>query len=239
MKGVILAAGMAKRLRPLTDDRPKCLLAIAGKTLLERTIDAMCSAGVDSLLVVLGYRGEMIVDFIKEHYPHLPTDYLDNVDYANNNNIFSLWMAVSHLVKEEFLLMDSDIFCDPMAVKCVAQMPGDSLALNRHQLGEEEMKVVVDGNGKIVEISKTCDIDKALGESVGIEKITAPYCVALHEELKQMIEVEGLVNSFYELAFERLIPKGFSFQVVDTTSYFSYELDTVEDFEFVNSQFKS
>ena len=44
MKGVILAAGMARRLRPLTDDRPKCLLTVGGETLLERTIDAMLAA---------------------------------------------------------------------------------------------------------------------------------------------------------------------------------------------------
>ena len=215
MRGVILAAGMAKRLRPLTDDRPKCLLSLGGKTLLERTVDAMCAAGVDSLLVVIGYRGEMIRDFISQHYPHLPVDYLDNTDYAHNNNIFSLWMAVDYLREETFLLMDSDIFCDPMAVRCVAQMPGNALALNRHELGEEEMKVVVNADNQITQISKTCAIADAVGESV------------------------GLIDVFYELAFERLIPKGHTFEVVDTTAYFSYELDTVEDFHLAQQMIET
>ena len=239
MRGVILAAGMAKRLRPLTDDRPKCLLSLGGKTLLERTVDAMCAAGVDSLLVVIGYRGEMIRDFISQHYPHLPVDYLDNTDYAHNNNIFSLWMAVDYLREETFLLMDSDIFCDPMAVRCVAQMPGNALALNRHELGEEEMKVVVNADNQITQISKTCSIADAVGESVGIEKISAAYCKALYEELRKMIVVEGLIDVFYELAFERLIPKGHTFEVVDTTAYFSYELDTVEDFHLAQQMIET
>ena len=70
-----------------------------------------------------------------------------------------------------------------------------------------------------------------MGESVGIEKMTADYTVALYAELDQMIEHEGLVDIFYERAFERLIPQGHTFTVVDTTDIFSMELDTVEDFE--------
>ena len=74
-------------------------------------------------------------------------------------------------------------------------------------------------------------IQDAIGESVGIEKMTADYSEAIYHELQQMIEQEGLIDVFYERAFERLIPQGHTFRVVDTTSYFSYELDTPEDFE--------
>ena len=68
MIGVILAAGMAKRLRPLTDACPKCLLKIGERTLLQRTVDAMIAAGINELVVVTGYRGEMIRDFLTEKY---------------------------------------------------------------------------------------------------------------------------------------------------------------------------
>ena len=63
MIGVILAAGMARRLRPLTDDKPKCLLKVGERTLLERTINAMQQAGITEFVVVTGYRGNMIHDF--------------------------------------------------------------------------------------------------------------------------------------------------------------------------------
>jgi choline kinase len=99
------------------------------------------------------------------------------------------------------------------------------------KLGEEEMKVVVDADSRITEISKTCRPEDAMGESVGIEKITADYSEALARELDQMILQEGLIDIFYERAFERLIPQGHTFKVVDTTHYFSYELDTPEDFQ--------
>ena len=231
MIGVILAAGMAKRLRPLTDTKPKCLLKVGDRTLLERTIDAMVATGITELVVVTGYRGEMIREWINTHRPTLKWTFIDNADYEHNNNIYSLWLAGQVVRGQEFLLMDSDILCDPQAVAEVARQQEPALALNRHELGEEEMKIVVDQDNRITEISKTCRVEDAVGESVGIEKMTAAYSEALYRELDQMIEKEGLIDIFYERAFERLIPQGHTFKVVDTTHFFSYELDTPEDFE--------
>lgn len=229
--GVILAAGMAKRLRPLTDERPKCLLTIGQRTLLQRTVDGILDAGISELVVVTGYRGQMIREFLTQHYPQLTIHFLDNADYAHTNNIFSLWLTRPYTDGRDFLLLDSDILFDPRIIPEVLKAEGSALALNRHELGEEEMKIVVDDNNNIVEISKTCAVEKAIGESVGIEKMTADYSTALFKELEHMIEKEGLIDIFYERAFERLIPQGYTFRVVDTTRLFSIELDTVEDFE--------
>ena len=281
MVGVILAAGMAKRLRPLTDSKPKCLLEVGGQTLLERIIKAMMDAGITEFVVVTGYRADQIRDFIangplgplgtlatngkgygsvsearecegRESQEwsmvcsaprgHLlpkgrkngqsPTfTFLHNADYEHNNNIYSLWMAGEVVRGCEFLLMDSDILCAPELVERIANEPVTALAVNRHELGDEEMKVVVDADGRITEISKTCSPQEAMGESVGIEKMTADYSEALYRELDQMILQEGLIDIFYERAFERLIPQGHTFKVVDTTDFFSYEIDTPEDLQ--------
>lgn len=235
MIGVILAAGMAKRLRPLTDTMPKCLLEVGGRTLLERTVRAMQQAGISEFVVVTGYRGDMIRDYLNDHLPECQWTFLHNADYDHNNNIYSLWMAGEVVRGKEFLLMDSDILCDPAAVVRIAQDTESALAVNRHACGEEEMKVVVDADNRITEISKTCRPADAIGESVGIEKIMPAYSVALYQELDHMILQEGLIDIFYERAFERLIPQGHTFRVVDTTDYFSFEIDTPEDYEYVKN----
>ena len=231
MIGVILAAGMAKRLRPLTNDKPKCLLKVGERTLLERTVEAMRQTGITEFVVVTGYCADQIRDFLTAHYPQTIFHFLHNVDYEHNNNIYSLWMSGQVVRRREFLLMDSDILCDPAAVGRIACEQEPALAVNRHELGEEEMKVVVDADCRITEISKTCRPEDAMGESVGIEHVTPEYSEALFHELDLMIEHEGLIDIFYERAFERLIPQGHTFRVVDTTTYFSYELDTPEDFQ--------
>ena len=231
MIGVILAAGMAKRLRPLTDACPKCLLKIGERTLLQRTVDAMIAAGIQEFVVVTGYRAEMIRDFLTKQYPSLNIHFIHNGDYEHNNNIFSLWMTRPYTDGKEFLLSDSDILFNPQLIRAVLAEEGNALALNRHECGEEEIKVIVDSENRIMELSKTCSIEQAIGESVGFEKMTASYSTALFKELEQMIEREGLIDVFYERAFERLIPQGHTFRIVDTTRFFSIELDTPEDFE--------
>ena len=141
-------------------------------------------------------------------------------------------MAGPSIKENDVLLLDSDILFDPALVKAVlASAYANSLALNAHPLGEEEIKVIPDARGKVLEISKTCDISKAIGESIGIEKMSRQYIRHLYDELDRLILNEGKVNVFYEVAFERLIAQGQTFEIVDTTNYFSMELDTVEDFQ--------
>lgn len=230
MIAVILAAGMASRLRPLTDDRPKCLLQVGNRCLLQRTVDALVSAGIGEIVVVTGYRGNMIRDFLNGHYRDVQFHFIDNPDYPTTNNIYSLWLTKSFVAGKDFILLDSDILFDPQIIKVMLAEKKTALALNRHELGEEEIKIIVDSDNCVTEISKVCEISKAVGESVGIEKMNADYSEALFAELAQMIEKEQQINIFYERAFERLIAQGHQFRIIDTTDYFSIELDTVEDF---------
>lgn len=237
MIAVILAAGMAKRLRPLTDNTPKCLLDVKGRSLLERSMDALKGAGIQEFVIVTGYLNHMIENFVKEHYSDsIRTTFIHNALYDSTNNIYSLWLAGQAVAGKEFLLLDSDLLYDPQIVKNVlASNAANVLTLIRHELGEEEMKVVLGEDGNISEISKTCSPKAAAGESLGIEKIGAGYSTALYAELEKMMNVEHLENTFYELAFERLIPQGHTYSVLDASGFFSCELDTVEDFENAKS----
>lgn len=233
MKAVILAAGTASRLRPLTEHTPKCLLKIGERSLLQRSIDALMKAGVRNFVIVTGYLHEQIEQFVSEHYTdEINVEFIHNDVYDSTNNIYSLWLARPAVDGQQFLLLDSDLVYDPEIVqRVVAESSDNVLTLIRHELGEEEMKVVTTADGSITEISKTCDPAAAVGESLGIEKIGADYSTALYKELGVMMNEEHLENKFYELAFERLIPQGHTYKVIDVSECFSCELDTVEDFE--------
>jgi Predicted sugar nucleotidyltransferases len=232
MKAVILAAGIASRLRPLTDNSPKCLLEVGSKNLLQRTMDALLENQINEIVIVTGYRHEMIEDFISSHYPDLPVRFIYNERFETTNNIYSLWLTKESVLNEDILLLDSDILFDPRILTILLNASYPScLALNRHELGEEEIKVVVDAENRIEEISKTCSIKEAIGESIGIEKMGNDFVRALFAELKTMIEEKKQDNIFYEAAFENIIRQGADIYAVDTTSCFSMELDTVEDFE--------
>lgn len=234
MKAIILAAGMASRLRPLTDTTPKCLLKIGERSLLQRSIDALIGNGIKEIVIVTGYLHNLIEDFIKQQYPNVNVSFIHNDIYDSTNNIYSLWLARPKADGEEILLLDSDLLYDPEIITRVLDtLAANILTLIRHDLGEEEMKVVTDGgsDGNITEISKTCSPTDAIGESLGIEKMGKAYTSALYKELEPMMNQEHLENVFYEKAFERLIPQGHTFKVLDVTDLFSCELDTIEDFQ--------
>ena len=233
MKAIILAAGTASRLRPLTNNTPKCLLNIGTRPLLQRSMDALIHNGIHEFVIVTGYLHTMIEDFVAKTYgDSVKVTYIHNDVYDSTNNIYSLWLARPEADGQEILLLDSDLLYDERIVGKVLKTDADNvLTLIRHDLGEEEMKVVTDPYGAIREISKTCDPSDAAGESLGIEKMGKAYTKALYELLDGMMNGEHLENKFYELAFERLIRLGHTYRVVDVTEFFSCELDTVEDFE--------
>ncbi len=255
VRALILAAGTASRLRPLTSNTPKCLLKVGERTLLQRSMDALIKAGIREFVIVTGYLHEQIENFVKQTYgDSIRICFIHNKDYETTNNIYSLWLARPEAEGQEVLLLDSDLLYDGQIVERVlADKHENVLTLIRHELGEEEMKVVIDPplpsikeretldveasplrgslEGSITEISKTCDPASAAGESLGIERMGKAYTTALYKELDTMMNEEHLENKFYELAFLRLIQKGFTFSVLDVTDLFSCELDTVEDFE--------
>ena len=260
-KAIILAAGTASRLRPLTSNTPKCLLKVGERTLLQRSMDALIKAGIREFVIVTGYLHEQIENFVQQTYgDRISACFIHNKDYATTNNIYSLWLARPKADGEEVLLLDSDLLYDGEIIERVLTDSHENvLTLIRHELGEEEMKVVIDPplpslegkdpsksplkgetfslplredrGGSITEISKTCDPSLAAGESLGIERMGKAYTTALYKELEEMMNSEHLENKFYELAFQRLIPKGHTFSVLDVTDFFSCELDTIEDFE--------
>lgn len=239
MKAVILAAGVASRLRPLTSETPKCLLEVGDKKILERAIDNILDNGINDILIVTGFLNSMIEDFVKENYKSVNFTFLHNEKYASTNNIYSLWMCKEAIKGEDILLMDSDIVFEGDIIKRLVDSDyKDCLALNDHELGDEEIKVIVDSNNAITEISKVCSIPDAIGESIGIELFSKEMLVTLFEELDLMILEEGLDNVFYELAFERIIKNGTKMYPINVTDLFSMEIDTVEDYELVSQEVK-
>ena len=93
MKAVILAAGTATRLRPLTEHTPKCLLEVAGRPILRRLLDHLTATGISEVAIVLGYLGSKIRDAVAAWKPGIPVRFIDNAEYASTNNGYSTLLA--------------------------------------------------------------------------------------------------------------------------------------------------
>jgi choline kinase len=232
MTAVILAAGVASRLRPLTDHTPKCLLELGGKTILQRTVDNLLDNGVTRFVIVTGYLREQIEDFVARQWPGLDAVFILNPVYDTTNNIYSLWLAREAVGDDDMLLLDSDILFDRRIVAALLAAPhADCIALNSAiAVGEEEIKVRLDGDGRIREISKVVPVTDASGESIGIERFSSASVAHLYEVLERMIVAERRVGIFYEAAFEEMIREGRALHAVDISTFPCMELDTIDDF---------
>lgn len=239
MQAIILAAGLAKRLRPLTDTTPKCLLEVNGKNLLHRTMENVIANGITNFVFVTGYRENMIKNYLKENFSDYKIQFLSNPDFANNNNSYSLWMTKNFITKD-VILLDSDILFDKGIIKELLDSQHENcLAVNfETELDEEQIKVVLDDNKKILEISKVTDLKKSAGESIGIEKFSLDFMEELYKVLDRKIINERNVNEFYEKSFEEVIQskksansERNSIYAIDVSHYKCMEIDTVEDYE--------
>lgn len=233
MKTVILAAGISARLRPLTNSTPKCLLKIASKTILERTLDNLLFYNLNDLIIVTGFHQEQIKDFISARYPHLNVTYIYNEVYDTTNNIYSLWLTKDYVKNNDILLLDSDILFDKRILELLLNsVYPNCLALRSdHKLSEEEIKIRLNNDRSIAEISKTVDLKYAVGESIGIEKFDAMFVEKLFQILDRKILKENQVKIFYEAAFQDAINSGEKIYAVDIGELKCIELDFAEDIE--------
>jgi choline kinase len=231
MKGVILAAGVASRLRPLSNNTPKCLLHVGQKSILERTIDNLVDNGIDEVIIGTGYKEEMIRDFIKVSYPSLMVQYVYNELYETTNNIYSLWLTRKHLLDSDMVLMDSDIIFDKQIINLLLNAGKDNCIAVKsdHDLAEEEMKVFLSKDFKVEKISKEIDPKQAAGESMGIAKFSSSFVQLLFEIIDKNFLKKGRVNDFYEAAFQEAIDAGQEIFSIDVEKYQCIEIDTIED----------
>ncbi len=235
MKAVILAAGIASRLRPLTDHIPKCLLKVGNKNILQLTIENLLANDIIEIVIVTGYLELQIKEFVTLTFPRLNVKYIFNDVYNTTNNIYSLWLTKDTLLGDDLLLLDSDIVFDNRIINALILSDYENcLALKRHKLGDEEIKVKSDQFGRVLEISKIVSPSLAIGESIGIEKIGKNSLYKLFEVLDRKVIQEKMTNVFYEVAFEEMIKEGENIFIVDTTGYICMEIDTIADLQTAN-----
>ena len=195
---IILAAGHGSRMGPLTADRPKALLEVAGYPLIDRQIDALTMSGVKNITVVTGYKHDRL-------HEHLGTrvSYVHNDRYSKSNSLYSLWLA-RKVLREGAVVLNSDILVSPVLIARLLGAPAHDAALvdPRDDMGAEEMKVRL-SNGFISEFSKDMPVEQAHGENVGILKFSREGGTRLAHHLETLVHV-GMTNAWAPLAFGAL-----------------------------------
>ena len=109
MQAIILAAGMGKRLGKYTKSNTKCMVEVNGKRLIDRTLTELSKIGVRRTVIVIGYYGKELKEYVGNSYNGMCIEYVVNNIYDKTNNIYSLFLAKDKLAEDDTLLLESDI----------------------------------------------------------------------------------------------------------------------------------
>jgi len=232
MKGVILAAGDGTRLVPLTLNCPKPLLPVLGRPLLDYTIGAFVEAGLRELVLVIGYKGEMI-----RHYVGDGSRYGAGVEYAFNpdyqlGNALSVYAAQEVVGDEPFLLAMADHMISPHILKALlaTQDGHDTLCVDRQAHAPPQVndatRVWVNGKGFITRIGKGIEPWNAI--DTGVFLFTPRIFAAISHLPRAGDEGCGISD-----AITWLIEKGHRMRACDVSGAFWMDVDTLDDLRYV------
>jgi len=241
MKGLILTAGIGSRLNDLTANKPKTLLEINGTTILKRTLNFLSDIGVKDIVILLGYESTLVKKVVESYNDlDLSITYITNDDFRTTNNIHSVSLAQNLLINEDFILLNGDVIFEKVVLEKIHNDPHDFILSvdNQKALGDEEMKIKVNQEGKVIEIGKKLDYNDSHGEYIGILKIKYPFSTQFFDSINEIINKDG-TNVYYESALQNLINKSTPIWVSNIETAKWFEIDTNEDYENAQLLFKS
>ena len=243
MQAIILAAGMGRRLKELTQNNTKCMVKVNGVTLIERLLGQLEKQELSRIVIVVGYEGKKLMDYIATLDVKTPIVYVENNIYNKTNNIYSLALAKDYLCEEDTLLFESDLIFEDAVIDAIVSDPRPSLALvDKYEswmdgtcvtLNEQdEIKAFVPGKhfdfSRKDEYYKTVNIykfDKSFSQTHYVPFLEA-YCTALgrNEYYEQVLRIITMLD-------EPVI------QAKRLNGEKWYEIDDIQDLDIATSMF--
>jgi choline kinase len=242
MKAIIIAAGMGIRLNPMTNDKPKCMLEIKGKTILQHQLDVFHANGITNISIIKGYK--------KEEINYAGLKYYINDNYRNNNILNSLFYAEKEM-GDEFIASYSDILFSDDVVKSAIESGGDIAIVvdvdwkgyyeerTEHPIEEAE-NVIFDADNNVVEIGKIVSNKRTVdGEFIGMLKCTKKGAEIFKEYFhkaknefygKPFIRAKTFGAAYLTDFIQYLVNNGIEVKCM-TIERGWIEIDTVQDFE--------
>lgn len=243
MQSIILAAGLGSRLGELTKECTKCMVKINGITLIERMLRQLDRYGMDRIIIVTGYKGDILKDYIQNLRINTPVVFVDNSDYRHTNNIYSLWLTREFLEEMDSLVLESDmIFEDRVIEKMLAVDNGCGTFVARPRPWMDGSIVKLDKDNNIVYFVDDEEVKRIdpsyYHKIVSIYKfkkryVSEKYMTYLNEYVKKNKD-----NNLYEsllkvidLDVEKKIPA----EILDEEQW--YEINDIQDMDIAESMF--
>lgn len=243
MQALMLAAGMGQRLGRYTEAMTKCMIPVGGRTLLERTVEALKEAGIRKFVIVVGWECDKLVDYIQNNIFGMEFQFIYNYDYATTNNIYSLYMAREELAADDTILLESDLIYDKRLLKEMVECPDENLvAVAKYEQWMDGTVTTLNENGNIQEFIEKKnfrfqDVSNYY-KTVNIYKLSKEFSRKQYIPfLEAYIKAYG-EKQYYELVLKALAHlsnahlKAYVLRDIDW-----YEIDDAQDLNIANTIF--
>lgn len=245
MQAIILAAGMGKRLKKLTENNTKCMVKVCGRTLIERVLGQLKALSLSRIIIVVGYEGRKLVDYISTLGISTRIEIIENPIYDKTNNIYSLSLAKEYLKKEDTILLESDIILDDSIIKKLIDDKRESLALvDKYEPYMDGTCVRLNDKDEIVEFisGKKLDFMNSEGyyKTVNIYKFSKSFSCKYYVPFLEAYQTALGENEYYESVLKVIA-------MIDSPSIMAkrldgekwYEIDDAQDLDIATSMFAS
>ena len=168
---IILSAGQGKRLLPLTETRPKCMLSVAGKTILEWQVQTLLAADIGRIFIITGFNSDLVEEHVNDRFG-ADMDRISiifNPFYSVSDNLASCWMG-RHAMDEDFLLLNGDTLFEPALLDAVLKSPDAPVTLTidyKDSYDNDDMRVDLD-DSLVKAVGKTLPDEHSMAESIGL-----------------------------------------------------------------------
>ncbi len=233
MRAIILSAGQGKRLGPLTEDTPKCLLRVRGdEPVLEVQLRALAQCGIEEAVVFVGFGADKVEDFVARRIPNgIQVTTVFNPFYAVSDNLATCWLAREKM-QDEFLILNGDTLFEPAALHRLLTSPEAPLTLvinEKDAYDDDDMKVSLSDAGRLVAVGKDLDPRIVDGESIGLMLFQREGAERFRKVVEATIRRDDAIKRWYLQVVNEMAQESPVSSVAITGLWWG-ELDSPEDF---------
>ena len=233
MKAVILAAGQGTRIRAVHGERPKCLIEVNDKTILDHQIDGLMEAGIEQIAIVVGYEKQQIIGHVQGRARAARTpkiEFIENPAFAITNNIYSLWIARNWIDGDGFVCLNADVVLDAQILRSALNTNSLVSMIVDPEWRDETMKVVI-SDGRVLRMSKKISQQEFSGTYIGITLFDQMINARFFGKMKDLVAA-GRVNEFFNVAVQELVDEGLHVGFTTTAGAAWAEIDDPLDLSF-------
>ena len=243
MQAIILAAGMGKRLGEYTHDNTKCMLEVNGIRLIDRALAAIKEVNVTKVVLVVGYKGQNVKNYVGTEYQGIPIEYVENPIYDKTNNIYSLYLAKDYMMVEDTLLLESDIIFAPSVIKKLVDDERPNLALvDKYESWMDGTVVTLDKDQKITRFIDKSGFDFSeihnYYKTVNIYKFSKEFSKKYYVPFLTAYSTALGDNEYYEQVLRVILHlRNAPLFALPLTGDLWYEIDDMQDLDIASGMF--